>query len=337
MARLLLLTGRGLARLGERCLPVLEGRRRLSGRANLRAGITAIILASLSACATLPAPEATAFHKLATANRDAFDGLTWRERAALSDLAIRRVGAGQGTIRQQHCGPDDDAECRLDYDLDGTGITLGVAAPHTRALIGAVARYGGQMADLAEAKDIKELDDKAAAAGGAVRGLIAVVLPGSDAITKPIVDAAVLALHGKLVAKRRQLLLVNAQAAKPAIDTASSRMTEIAGLAKQNILIASAASIRRAQRALGDLRPPDKPGARDPFQAQRTDEAAALIHAGRDLNGARRLTTDFSDLAKAHDALIAKLRDPKVSLEGAEAYLDNFLALLDDVAAIAKE
>lgn len=309
----------------------------MPGSASLRAGVAAFILASLSACATLPAPEASAFHQLATVNRDAFDGMIGRESAALADLAIRRTGAGEGMIRTQHCGPDDDVDCRLDYELSGTDIALGAAAPHTRALIGATARYGGQMADLAEAKDINELDDKARAAGGAVRGLIAVVLPGSDAITRPIVDAAVLALHGKLVARRRQLLLVNAEAAKPAIDTAAARMTEIAGLAKQNILIASAASIRRAQRTLGDLRAPDQPGAKDPFRGERTDAAAALIRAGRDLNGARQLATDFSALAKAHDALIAKLRDPKASLEGAAAYLDNFLALLDDVAAIAKD
>lgn len=318
-------------------LCVGEGRMRLPGSASLRAGVAAFVLAGLSACATLPAPEATAFHKLATADRDAFDGLIGRESAALSELAIRRVGAGEGTIRTQHCGPDDSADCRLDYALDGTAIVLGAAAPHTRALIGATARYGGQMADLAEARDIQELDDKARAAGGAVRGLIAVVLPGSDAITTPIVDAAVLALHGKLVAKRRRLLLVNAEAAKPAIDTAAARMTEIAGLAKQNILIASAASIRRAQRALGDLHLPDPPGANDPLRGERTDAAATLIRAGRDLNGARLLATDFSALARAHDALIAKLRDPKASLDGADAYLDDFLAVLDDVAAIAKE
>ena len=179
--------------------------------------------------------------------------------------------------------------------------------------------------------------DKAQAAGGAVSGLIAVVLPGSDAITRPIMGAAVLALHGKLVARRRQLLLVNAQAAKPAIDTASARMTEIAGLARQNILIASAAAVRRAQRALGDLRAPDQPGAQDPFRERRTDEAAALIRAGRDLNGAKRLRTDFSALAKAHDALIAKLEDSGVSIEGAQADLDSFLALLDDVSAIAED
>jgi hypothetical protein len=312
----------------------------------------------LPACATLPAPEAKAFHELATANRDAFGSLVETQTEVFTRLARRGIESGRGRIQQMNCSDADLEECRLSYDLDGADIALGPTAVNTRKLIDAIATYGERMAQLAEASDLEAVSERADAAAGAVQALIATVSPPAGAIAKPILEGAALAHRQKLVKRRRAFLLQIASAAKPSIDTASMAMTEIAKVVRDNLAIAAARSLREGQRALneGERRESalvgrsaalaSKAGAEerrdyvedrlDRVREQRGEQVEAMVGAARALNATKQLEVDFKPLADAHDALIAKLRNPDESLEAAIADIDKFLALLDSFAAVTK-
>jgi hypothetical protein len=312
----------------------------------------------LPACTTLPAPEAKAFHELATANRDAFGGLVETQTAAFAGLARRGIENGRGRMQQMNCSDADSGECKLSYDLEGSDIALGPAAVQTRKLIGAIATYGERMAQLAEARDLDAVAERADAAAGAVQALIVAVAPPAGAAVKPILDAAARAHREKLVRRRRAFLLAIATAAKPSVDTASRTMTDIAREVRENLAIAAARSLRASQRALdaGERQERDlvargealraRPGTEeqrdyvddrlDGVRARRGEQVDAMIRAARALNATKELDVDFKPLREAHDALIAKLQDPDMSLEAAMAEVDKFLGLLDAFAAVAK-
>jgi len=311
----------------------------------------------LSACATLPAPEAIAFRKIAEADRVRFSAITVTEREAVTGMAVRQVAANRGKIDYTNCATRDVGDCRLSYQLDGLVIDLGQSAPNMRRLIDHISDYAGSMADLAEAKDIDLATDKAGGAADAAASLAAVV---GVPFVKPALDAVVQLFRADLVARRRRLMLENARAAQPVIVAAAARMSAIAEPVKTNILAAAGidleeaggalessqaratALVQRVQRLRQDTASGrgraeerlDGTEARlEAVQAARAAQAEAAIRAGNAVSVARRIDTDFSALAEGHGKLVARLADPSVSLDQALGDINRFLAVLDAFSA----
>ena len=319
------------------------------------------VLYCLSACTTLPAPEALAFHKIADADKIRFTGITEIEREAVTGMTVREVAASRGRINYENCAAADRGACRLNYQMGSLIIGLDQSAPRMRKLVAQISDYGAHMAELAEAKDIGQAADNAGAAADAVAGLAGIV---GVPFAKPVLDLAVDWFRSDLVAKRQKLLLDNALAAQPVITAASVLMSKIAKPVQTNILAAAGIDLENAGGALDStqataaaleaqaaaLRKETERGGRGADQrlamldrteerladlrAQRAADADALIRASGAVNAARRIDIDFSPLAKGHDALVARLEDPKgMSLEESLAQINRFLTVLDAFAA----
>jgi hypothetical protein len=317
----------------------------------------AAALGCLAACATLPAPEAVAFRKIAEADRVRFSGITATEREAVTGMAVRQVAANRGKIDYENCAVRDVGDCRLSYRLDGLVIDLGQSAPNMRRLIGHISDYAARMADLAEARDIDAAVGKAGGAADAAASLAAAV---GVPFVKPALDAVVQLFRADLVARRRRLMLENARAAQPVIVAAAARMSAIAEPVKTNILAAAGIDLEEAggalegseasatalelrigklrkQASLGDSAAEerlDRSEARlDAVRAGRVQQADAAIRAGNAVSVARRIDTDFSALADGHGKLVARLADPSVGLDQALGDINRFLAVVDAFAA----
>ena len=181
----------------------------LTRTTSIRGFAVGLLLATspmVTGCArTLAAQEATAFETMASADREAFDDLTEAEQAARVRYAQRAVRASKGVVNIKGCEPTLAGDCQVSYSLGVATIPLAQSAPKARATLAAISRYGEQMAELAEAKDLSDVQSKAEAAGGAVKSLILTVTPAAPLalIAGPIVDAAVFASKASLVSKRR--------------------------------------------------------------------------------------------------------------------------------------
>ena len=314
----------------------------------------------LAGCATLPAPEAAAFKKIAAASDVGFNGITETEREVLTATAVHQIAAENGTISPHGCVVRAKAPCELAYVFDdGNRISLSQAAPNMRELIGAVSGYGAQMAELAEAKDIDEAVDQAQAAAGAVKSLISVVFPVAGPIAGPILDATKLVVRGKLVEKRRKLMLAVAEQADEPVRAAAEQMSKIAKPLKENMESAAVIDLDSAKLALNEDAPAakrlaarvemlERAAARGgasaelrleraearlaTIRARRVASAETLIRAGNAANTAQRIKPDFMALAKGHAALLKKLRNPSASLEDTMEQLDTFLAVVQAFA-----
>jgi hypothetical protein len=235
-------------------------------------------------------------------------------------------------------------------------------ATNTRALIGAIARYGDQMAELAEAEDLKTAQNKAEAAGGAVKALT--IAAGLPAIAGPIIDAGLFAVKQNMVAKRRRALLVNALAAKPAIAAAADAMAPIAESLRNNMMTYSEANLRDLDLRIGEsfaqeakfekqVKSLETRAARgnaaaiaalalaterlEDVRARRRGEVTLLLQSARGFNSARGLNADFSVLNRAHDQLIKKLQNPKGSTENVLADINTFLTILDAMVSASNQ
>jgi hypothetical protein len=315
------------------------------------------LLCCLSACATLPAPEAAAFRKIAAADRVRFTAITETEREAVTGMAVRQVAANRGKIDYVNCATRDVGDCRLSYRLDGLVIDLGQSAPNMRRLIDRISDYAAAMADLAEARDIDLAVDKAGGAASAAASLAAVV---GVPFVKPALDAVVQLFRADLVARRRRLMLENARAAQPVIVAAAARMSAIAEPVRTNIIAAAGIDLDEAggaletsqarataleQRAERLRQEAARGGSQaeerldgtetrlEAVRAVRAAQAEAAIRAGNAVSIARRIDTDFSPLAEGHGQLVARLADPSVSLDQALGDINRFLAVLDAFAA----
>ncbi len=314
---------------------------------------------ALVGCATaLPTDEATAFQKLATANRDAFSGLAKTESEGVIGFATDHYQAG--SLSPAGCElAATETSCVIVFTLaPAPPIILDQTAPKTRALIGALADYGDRMATLATAKDITDAQGAAAGVGTAVKALATAV--GVAPIAGVIVDAAVWAEKNALVNARREALRQAATKADPAVDAAARKMGVIAMHLKQNIETTASsrllesqlqlAAIKKAEQAdeaqLTALSPPRDAAtvlARDRMVAQldrdRSDARAAvanIIQAAHDLQAARDLDTDYTPLSKAHAKLVKALAEPHPSVSEVLGDLDTFLGLLKRAEAAAK-
>lgn len=110
----------------------------------------------------LPIDDAVAFRTLATANRDSFRALAKSANESLITFVSRRLQEGAGEVSYVGCklapiGDEAKQACTVVWTPKlGKGLELRPTAPATRALIGALADYGDQMATLAEAKDVTQ-------------------------------------------------------------------------------------------------------------------------------------------------------------------------------------
>ena len=324
-------------------------------------GVTALL--GVAACATLPAKEAEAFRELSTAQRDAFVGLTETERKALIAFAASARNASGSSWLTDNCGPDpaEQQDCIVTFrDSSGGHIKLTQAARNARAVIGGLAKYGGKMAELAEAQDIDTAREKTQAVGAAVKGLAAAVGVAVPFVG-PVVDLAVFAESARLKEKRRRALLRAAQVAHPAVVVAADRLSEIARPLRGNIVLVSSQRVTGAAQQVSTLRQRqatltrqrDGLGggkvtsawraatiARLDSQIDKLDSdynlaAHELVQASADLNVARSIETDFSDLEKAHSKLLDALQNPKISIEDALTDLTKFLEIMESLADAA--
>lgn len=310
------------------------------------------VAALLSGCAsTLPAEEATAFRTLATADKSAFDGVVDTELAVGLERSQRLLAGGDGLVTLKSCKRDDTVDCTVSYNVANTEYQLIRSAPNTRALLGAIVRYADAMAELAEAKDLDTVKSKAEGAAGAVKSLAALTPVG--AIAAPIIDALTFAGDQQLRGKRRRALLRVATAARGPIAGTVTVLTEESNALKQSVLAggseniaATQASIIKSQqeeRALLNGQPLAQArltqAQRERVGVLRAERAAALarlVDQSQQIGSARKLGAEWGKLNKAHDALIAKLQNPKLSIEDAMADIDAVLVLLDGIKGAAK-
>lgn len=307
----------------------------------------AAILSVASACATLPAPEATAFRALAKADKGAFDDVVDSEARVGLQRSQRLLAGDDGRVVLNNCGRAAVDDCTVTYTVAGTDYALVRSAPNMRALLGAIVRYSDAMAELCEARDLETVRSKAEGAAGAVKAL-AGVIPGAPAITGAIVDAATFAGNERLRDKRRRALLGVALAARAPIAAASGVVAEQAAALKESVLAGGSENILATQAGILNGQAEERkllkgktldqarlsPARRARIEALREGRAvalAALVDQSRQIDRARKLGAEWGKLSEAHEALIAKLKDPKASLEDALADIDAVLALLDAV------
>jgi hypothetical protein len=303
--------------------------------------IVALLVAlAIGGCAhSLPTDQAEAFRTLATANRDSFGALGKQESEAVSALIMREAAAGRGVVSSEHCDlaprdADRGKPCALVWKdaRSGAEVTLRPTAANARAVIGALSVYGDQMATLAEAQDIAQAQASVASVGKAVNGLFAAV--GVPPIGAVVVDALAAIQKSRLVDQRREVLLVAAERADPAVALASDRMTEISRRLQSNLTIAASKRLSDAELA---YRAPVAGETAAAAQARRTAALAEMVKGSNDLQAARDLATDYSALADAHRKLIAALRRPEGSTADAIADLKTFLGLLKAAEGAVKE
>jgi hypothetical protein len=278
----------------------------------------------------LPSDEATAFKTLASANRDSFEALAKTEDQSVKMFAQRRVVEGNGFLAPEGCHQAKPEEtCALVWHpSSGVGFRLEPTAANTRALIGAIADYGDQMATLAEAKDVTDAQGSLDGVSTAVKGLMTAV--GIPAIGAVVVDAAIWLQKGRMVDKRRRALLQAAETADPAVQLAAKRMGEITGHLRGNLMMTAGERIADASLATA-------PGPENKTAAgERRAALADMIQAAQDLQSARELSTDYSSLATAHSKLVTALRDPRRRTSEVISDLKTFLSLLESAKAAAK-
>lgn len=318
-------------------------------RISVRPLAAALTMISITACATLPQREATAFKTIAKADADAFGAGTAAEVASVTEGAIIQPSSGGLAIATDNCVGDLPKNAVCEVRLTGVGapnLALVEGAPRTRKLIAAVASYGAAMADLAEAKDLKAAKANVDAAEKAIETLATVTGVGAPAAG--IAKAVAAITKGRLTAARRNALLEAAVAADPAVRMASRNLGKIAMELRSNILDSATIRLNRYRLAFDragatgrqlkeqyDALPKGSAGEDerqrlrvliDQEQTHRINAGTGIVRTAADIRLARGMRTDFGGLATAHAALISALRDERVGLtpafEGLNSYLD---------------
>lgn len=287
---------------------------------------------ALSACASLPTTESTAFRTIAQSSQAGFASLSDAEQAAVEADQLRRVSLRQGRLLQGDgcAAPLAAADpCVLVFaDPDETdpakGLPLISRTERLEKLTAAIGDYAGAMSDLAEAKDLDAQNAAVAKVGASVKALAAMAGPQA-AIAGPAVDAIVFAQKQAALNARRRLMLDLAQAAAPAVEGAARALQAEAVPLRTTLVVFSEGRFRTAERALREEPATDPPGQR---LALARDEVAAAA----DLTKARAIRTDFTPLAEAHRALVKRLRDPSASGADAIAQAQEFIAVLQSFA-----
>ena len=305
------------------------------------------LAALLPGCAsTLPAPEASAFRTLATADKAAFDEVIAREAEVGLERSQRLLATNDGRVTLRNCGRNDTDPCTVTYAVAGQDYRLVRSAPNMRALLGGIVRYSEAMAELCEADDLDAVKAKSEGAAGAVKALA--TLAGLPVIAGAIIDAAAFAGNQRLRTRRREALLRVALAAQPPIRAASRIITEQAAALEASVLAGTSENIAATQAVLLETQAEERrivagasrdaarltPAGRariDALRGARIAALAQLVRQSEQIALARNLGADWNKLDAAHDTLIARLRDPAVSLEDALADIDAFLALLDAI------
>lgn len=308
----------------------------------------------LGGCAhKLPVDDATAFRTLATANRDSFQALAKSENDSVTTFVSRRLEEGKGEVAYVGCkleptGDEAKQPCAVLWSpKTGQPIELRPTAPATRALIGALAGYGDQMATLAEAEDVTQAQASVEGVATSIKALGTAV--GLGPIAGVIVDAASWLGKGRMVDKRRRALLAAAEKADPAVQLASRRMGEIAVRLRDNLSVTAHSRISDAYLQLSESKAPNATAVADGQETSRSEANAGppqesdtiaagpsptasafaeLLLATQDFQAARDLSVDYSSLGTAHTKLIRALRDPTRSTAEALADMKTFLTLL---------
>ena len=300
---------------------------------------TAGVLA-LNACTSLPTTESAAFRTIATSSQAGFSSLSDTEQAAVEADQLRRVALRQGRLLQDDgcAAPLVSADpCVLVFADNGVtdpaqGIRLVSHTERLERLVGAIGDYAGAMSDLAEAKDLDAQNAAVAKVGASVKALAAMAGPQA-AIAGPAVDAIVFAQKQAALSERRRLMLGLAEAADPAVRGAAQALGAEAGILRTTLVLFSQGRFRTAEQALREEAATDPP-------AQRQALARAELDAAADLTKVRAIRTDFSSLAKAHEDLLKRLRDPSASgadaIAQAEAFIDVLQSFADLKPAKAK-
>lgn len=304
----------------------------------------------LSACGKLPAPETAAFKTLAESDRDSFTATTTAERDALTALAVDQTAAGRGRILYDGCDAVDTAKtCTLTLVVGQHTQPLTLQAPESQKLISAIARYGGAMADLAAAKDLDTLNAKIDSVSTAIAGLATAT--GVGAPVAPITKLIASGIKASFKEKRRQILLIAAEAAQPLVQTAADNLGRQTAALKVSIVAGAGPRLSTArldvarltdQIALIDARlngtPPPAPAdlqsllvSRSILQARAVDLTRDEVAAAAQINGARAINADFSSLAKGHQAIVTALRSDKPDLSESLTQLQGFLSTVKDL------
>ncbi len=287
----------------------------------------------LAGCGTLPAKEAEAFRVLAVADRDAFGALAADESKAVNEFALDYLtDQPDAKLTLNGCGVDQRGACELalrDADDEASGdpgVTLGLAAPETRALIASLAAYGEGMSELATAKDLDAAKQSAAKAGASVKGL-AQLLPGAPEMIGPVVDGAVWLAALGLQEKRRRALLAAAEKADPVVAEAADRMGLIAVRLRANLERTAASDVRKAKLAFDS----------EPDPVKRAARLQDLLAATEKLNKVRQVRTDYSALKRGHALLVSTLRSNNGDPARAMAELQTFVGILQAIKTASEK
>ena len=302
----------------------------------------------LTGCAAnLPKAEADAFKTIAAADRDALSDLTQAQLASRLRYAKRAIVNGDGRVLVSAGCPDgDQGDCMVTYRLSDKSdeVALVRSGANARVVMGSIARYGEQMAELAEAKDLDTVKAKAEAAGGAAKSLLLTVIPGAD-VAKPIIDLLLMAHNASLREKRRQALLANARAADPAIRQAALLLNGILIPVKTDLEMDAAREVNDIQARMADAhraeleilnkrkRTADEDRRLAVLREGRARDLDLLVEASRKVNAVRGIDTDFGALATAHAKLIQKLENPDYNAEDVFRDLNQILVLIDQIKA----
>ncbi|MDY0969051.1 hypothetical protein [Sphingomonas sp. CFBP9021] len=299
-----------------------------------------------SACATLPAEEATSFQALSKANTTAFEQQVADEEGARLSIARRLLWNSDGVASAQDCAELDEKPCLVTYTAGGTSGGFVAPVTNSRAVLGSINRYADLMKQLAEAEDLADVKAKAEGAAGAASSLAA--LTGIGAIATPIIKAATLTFNIGLKEKRRKLLLSIAKDTHPAIAEAAARLTKISSLLAANVATASSRRVDALEQSIIDdkeeevaLRAslvtakaprPDLSERIEFLQTRRGDSLTEMIIRADDVNKSRRLKTkSFDSLVKGHLAIITKLENPHGSQLEAMKNISDYLTLIDEI------
>lgn len=295
----------------------------------------------LTGCAhQLPKNDAIAFQTLATANRDSFQALAQSESDSVTTFVSRRLEEGVGAISYKNCDKTPveggSLPCTAVWTPKiGKPIELRPTAAKTRALIGGLAGYGEQMATLAKAEDVTELQSSADGVATSIKALGTAL--GMGPLANVIIDAAAWIGKRRMIEKRRSALLEAAREADPSVQLAARRLGEISTLLRGNLTDTAHSRITDAHLAIGANKAAssraaaksDAGGELAPRAPVSTAEALTeLVQATQDLEAARDLSTDYSALGVAHDKLVKALANPKQSTAHVLADVKTFLTLL---------
>jgi hypothetical protein len=301
----------------------------------------ALLALQLAACGTLPTQQSAGFKTLASGSQVAFAALSGAQAEALANEQLALVAKGEKRLRlspgctavESSTDPCFVVVGDLGADNPAADISLGAQTAHMQKLLLGISQYAGAMSDLAAAKDL----DKAAAATGRVtaglKSLAATVYPPGGAMAGPVLEAFAFGAAQMRLQQRRATMLRLAARADPIVRDAADALSQESARLRLTLLRIRKERLSDAKLALDayDAKPAADP---DKAVAARAKLAADVAAAASAVDRARAIRTDFTPLARAHQLLLAALRDPNADPTAGVAEAQAFQDALKPMTAL---